>query len=117
MKRRMILSLCMAFLLSMAILPTAALAVLSPSPTKVRVGFHALDGYHMVDEKGYRSGYGYDVLQLMARYEDFEYEYVGYENTFDEMLAMLEQGEIDLMTGVVKSPERQEQFAFSEVSL
>ena len=53
MKRRMI-SLCMAFLLSMAILPTAALAVLSPSPMKVRVGFHALDGYHMVDEKGYR---------------------------------------------------------------
>ena len=70
MKRRLI-SLCMAVLLSLTILPDASLAVLTSTPTKVRVGFHALDGYHMTDEEGCRSGYGYDVLQLMARYEDF----------------------------------------------
>ena len=116
MKRRMI-SLYVAFFLSLAILPTTALAALSSAPTKVRVGFYGLDGYHMIDEKGYRSGYGYDVLQLMARYEEFEYEYIGYEATFDEMLSMLEQGEIDLLTCVVKFPERQEKLEFSEISL
>lgn len=116
MKRRM-LSLCAAFFLFLTILPTAALAAISPTPTKVRVGFYAMDGYHMMDEQGYRNGYGYDVLQLMARYENFEYEYIGYENTFDEVLDMLERGEIDLMTCVVKSPERQEMLEFSEVSL
>ena len=116
MKRRL-LSLSLTLLLALALLPTSVLASLTSTPTKVRVGFFAMDGYHMVDEKGYRSGYGYDVLQLMARYEDFVYEYVGYENTFDEVLAMLENGEIDLFTCVVKSPERLEQFEFSEVSL
>lgn len=36
----------------------------------VRVGFFAMDGYHMMDEDGNRSGYGYDFLRLMARYWD-----------------------------------------------
>lgn len=34
----------------------------------VRVGFFAMDGYHMMDEDGRKSGYGYDFLRLMARY-------------------------------------------------
>ena len=29
----------------------------------VRVGFFAFDGYHMIDEEGHRSGYGYEYLQ------------------------------------------------------
>ena len=41
-----------------------------------RVGFFAMDGYHEMDEKGNRSGYGYDFLRLMARYWDVDYEYV-----------------------------------------
>ncbi len=45
----------------------------------VRVGFFAMDGYHMMDEDGNRSGYGYDFLRLMARYWDADYEYIGYE--------------------------------------
>ena len=37
-----------------------------------------MDGYHVMDEDGNRSGYGYDFLRLMARYWDVDYEYVGY---------------------------------------
>ena len=47
----------------------------------VRVGFFAFDGYHMQDEKGNRSGYGYDILQCIAGYAGLRYEYVGYEKT------------------------------------
>ena len=32
----------------------------------VRVGFFAMDGYHMMDEDGNRSGYGYDFLRLRS---------------------------------------------------
>lgn len=39
----------------------------------VRVGFFAMDGYHMMDEDGNRSGYGYDFLRLIARYWDADY--------------------------------------------
>ena len=116
MKRRLI-CLFLSLILSLALLPTTVLADLTTEPIKVRVGFFEQSGYHMIDNDGMRSGYGYDVLQLMARYENFVYEYVGYEKSFDEALNMLKKGEIDILTCVVKSPERMDQFEFSDVSL
>ena len=79
----------------------------------VRVGFFAFDGYHSVNEKGVRSGYGYEFLRMIARYWNVEYEYVGYENSWDDMLDMLAAGEIDLVTSAQSTPEREEEFAFS----
>ena len=64
----------------------------------VRVGFFAMDGYHMMDEDGRKSGYGYDFLRLMARYWDVEYEYIGYDKGWSNMQQMLENGEIDIGT-------------------
>ena len=80
---------------------------------KIRVGFFAMDGYHMIDDEGNRSGYGYDFLQLVARYADVDFEYVGYENSWEEMLTMLENGEIDMVTSARKTPERESKFEFS----
>ncbi|WP_455501965.1 transporter substrate-binding domain-containing protein [Gemmiger sp.] len=79
----------------------------------IRVGFFAMDGYHMMDENGNRSGYGYDFLQLVSRYLDVDFEYVGYEDSWGEMQTMLENGEIDLLTSARKTPEREEKFDFS----
>lgn len=80
----------------------------------IRVGFFAFDGYHMMDENGERSGYGYDFLRLTARYLDVEYEYIGYDKSWEEMVDMLETGEIDLLTSAQITPEREEKFAFSK---
>ena len=79
----------------------------------VKVGFFAMDGYHMMDEEGNRSGYGYDFLRLMARYWDVNYEYVGYDKSWEDMQEMLEDGEIDMVTSVRKTPDREEKFDFS----
>ena len=80
----------------------------------VRAGFFAFDGYHMMSENGVRSGYGYDFLRLAARYMDVDYEYVGYDCGWDDMLTMLESGEIDLVTSAQATPERMADFAFSQ---
>ena len=64
---------------------------------RVRVGFFAMDGYHMMDEDGNRSGYGYDFLRLMARYWDADYEYIGYDKSWEDMQQMLLDGEIDVL--------------------
>ena len=80
----------------------------------VRVGFFAFDGYHMIDKKGNRSGYGYDFLRLAARYMDVDYDYVGYDKSWDEMQKMLNNGEIDLLTSVQKTEEREKKFDFSK---
>ena len=80
----------------------------------IRVGFFEFDGYHMMDENGVRSGYGYDFLRMMARYLNVNYEYIGYDCSWDEIQKMLEDGEIDLLTSAQKTPEREERFDFSE---
>ena len=109
---------CLAILMTMLLL--TALLSLSASAAetvsqheRVRVGFFAMDGYHMMDEDGNRSGYGYDFLRLMARYWDINYEYVGYDKSWDEMQRMLIDGEIDMVTSARRTPEREELFDFS----
>ena len=77
---------------------TAYAAEDSSQHETVKVGFFAMDGYHVMDEEGNRSGYGYDFLRLMARYWDVDYEYIGYDKSWDDMQQMLEDGEIDMGT-------------------
>ena len=85
---------------------------------KVKVGFFARNGYHMENDDGTRSGYGYELLQLMARYSNLSYEYVGYHKTRNEALEMLRNGEIDILTSVHKTAESlKEDFVFSEISI
>lgn len=80
----------------------------------IRVGFFAFEGYHMIDEEGNRSGYGYDFLRLASRYIDVDYEYVGYDKSWEEMLEMLENGEIDMVTSAQDTPERMKTFAVTK---
>ena len=92
---------------------TAYAAEDSSQHETVKVGFFAMDGYHVMDEEGNRSGYGYDFLRLMARYWDVDYEYVGYDQSWDDMQQMLEDGKIDMVTSARKTPDREEKFDFS----
>ena len=71
----------------------------------IRVGFFEMDGYHMQDETGKRSGYGYDTLRLMARYWNVRFEYVGYDKSWGNMQKMLEDNEIDIGTSTHKTPD------------
>ena len=108
------LAILMTMLLLTALLPLSASAAETVSQhERVRVGFFAMDGYHMMDENGNRSGYGYDFLRLMARYWDVDYEYVGYDKSWEEMQQMLIDGEIDMVTSARRTPEREELFDFS----
>lgn len=67
----------------------------------VRVGYPIQQGFTEIDANGNYSGYTYDYLQEIARYTNWEYEFVTVEGTLDEqlsdLLAMLINGEIDLM--------------------
>ena len=107
----------MLLLIALLILPiafdTSAIAAEKPENT-VKVGFFAFDGYHNQDEHGNKSGYGYEYLQQMARYEGWNYEYVGYEGSWSDAQKMLETGQIDLLTSAQKTEEREKKFDFSD---
>lgn len=79
----------------------------------VRVGFWQFDGYNVIEDDGTYTGYGYDLLQQMSCYNDWKFEYVGYDKTWSDMTEMLEEGQIDLLTCVKKKEERMEVFDFS----
>ncbi|MEG0563806.1 EAL domain-containing protein [Anaerorhabdus sp.] len=81
----------------------------------IRVGFFAFEGYHETDEHNQRSGYGYEYLHEMAKYTDWEFEYV--DGTWEECQEMLKNGEIDLLTSAQYSEARDKVFDFSSTSM
>lgn len=85
----------------------------NPGRETIRVGFFATDGLHMIDDGGEKSGYGYALLRYMSRYLDVSYESVGYDKSWAEMLRMLDDGEIDMVTFANKTEERKEKYDFS----
>lgn len=80
----------------------------------VNVGYFYFDGYHMMDDSGKMSGYGFELVEQLKMHSDFETEYVGYENNVSDMLEMLRNGEVDLLTDVRYTEERAEEFLFSQ---
>lgn len=50
---------------------------------------------------------------MMSRYDNDDYEFVGYDRGWNAMFGMLESGEIDLVTNVAKTPEREEKYLYS----
>lgn len=108
-KQRLFVLLFLAFLIAVCGAKIAA-----EERDVIKVGFFAFDGYHMIDESGERSGYGYDFLRLISRYLDVDYEYIGYDKSWDEMDELLENGEIDLVTSARMTEERLRRFDFSK---
>ena len=80
----------------------------------LRVGFFAFPGYHIIEEDGRRSGYGYEFLQRLAIHAGWSYEYVGYDGSYADSLDMLRSGEADIVTSVSKTAEREKEFLFSD---
>lgn len=112
--RKKYIAVLMTILCIIMLFPQRISAVVEdPQRETVRVGFFEMNGYHIQDEDGNRSGYGYDTLRLMARYWDVDYEYIGYDKSWSEMQKMLEDGEVDLVISERKTPEREEIFDYS----
>ncbi|MDD3164976.1 MAG: transporter substrate-binding domain-containing protein [Oscillospiraceae bacterium] len=83
----------------------------------VRVGYSALPGFNEQTADGRRSGYGYEFLQYIASRAGWDLEYVGYDKGWAELETMLENGEIDLLSCMIKTPEREQKFGLSEKPL
>ena len=79
----------------------------------VKAGIFHFDGYHMKDGDGNLSGYGIDFLNLAAQYSHLNFQYVEYDKSWNDMLSMLEEGQIDLVTSGRKTEEWEEKYAFS----
>ena len=106
-----IIALLICFLL---FLPSfAASAAEEENNRTVRAGVFYFDGYHMEDEDGDLMGYGVEFLDLVSQYSHLNFTFTGYDKSWDNMLTMLDNGEIDVVTSARKTSEREEKYAFS----
>ena len=80
----------------------------------VRVGWYE-SPFNTMDQFGRRSGYAYDYQKKIAAYTGWNYEYV--EGSWPELLQMLINGEIDLMSDVSYTDERAESMLFSSLRM
>ena len=110
---RQLLALFICFMLLSPTLPAAAAEKPANNRT-VKAGVFFFDGYHMKDEDGVYTGYGIELLNLISQYSHLNFEFVGYDNTWEEMQSMLLNGEIDVVTSARKTRARTEIFGFSD---
>ena len=84
------------------------------SDNVIRVGSFE-ETYNVVNEKGERSGYGYEYLQDIAGYAGWTYKYItsDWKNCFTQ----LENGEIDILGGISYTDERAEKMLFSDMPM
>ncbi|NLT52946.1 MAG: amino acid ABC transporter substrate-binding protein, partial [Ignavibacteria bacterium] len=94
---------------------------------QIRVGYFLYSGFQNLED-GEFSGYGYEYLREIQKYNDWQYEFVteipekdssGNKTgrmiplSYDRALTMLEKGELDIVGSVRKSPDRERHFLFS----
>ena len=77
----------------------------------IRVGSFE-DTFDYVDKNDVRRGYGYELMQALAGYTGWKFEYVkcDWSNCFDK----LENGEIDIMGDISYTGERAQKMLFSD---
>ena len=80
----------------------------------VRVGSFE-DTFNFIDQNGVRRGYGYELMQKIAGYTGWTFEYVtcDWSNCFEK----LENGEIDIMGDISYTDERAEKMLYSDMPM
>ena len=77
----------------------------------IRVGSFE-DTFNYIDQNGVRRGYGYELMQALAGYTGWKFEYVkcDWSDCFDK----LKNGEIDVMGDISYTDERAQKMLFSD---
>ena len=101
--------------------------VMAQENRPLRVGWFLVDGfmyYHPEkaspgvsgkDDPGVYSGYNYEYLKTIASYTGWQYQFE--ICSMEEAFKRLEKGELDLMCGINKTPEREKRFLFPDIEM
>lgn len=83
--------------------------------TKVRVGYYPVTQYQDANEDGTYAGFGYDYYMQIQKYTRWDYDFV--IASYADCLQMLMNGEIDIMSGIMRTETRESMVLFSDVSV
>ena len=113
MRKRLTAALMGIMMIIMSVCPVYAASMEKIDTPDYKVAFYAFDCYHMQDDNGKRTGYGYEMMRGISKYLQCTFSYVGYDKSAEECEEMLRNGEVDIYTAAKKTPEREKEFAFS----
>ena len=113
MRTKRFLAILICLMTVIAVLPPRAASAEEKSRV-VRVGWYD-SPFNTFDEHGRRSGYAYEYQQKIAAYTGWEYEYV--EGSWPQLLQMLSEGKIDLMSDVSYTKDRSEDMLFPNLPM
>lgn len=111
-KRTLSLALCLMIVLGL-VLPLTARAQ-EPERKLVRVGWYE-STYCYRDQYGQRRGIAYEYQRKIAAHTGWTYEYV--EDSWPNLLQMLIDGEIDLLSDVSRTEQRAELMLFPTLAM
>lgn len=118
LNKKNLLQFTMSFILLITLIinVTAPLTAYAKDEDKkvVRVGWHETP-YFIKDQSGRCSGYSYEYQLKVASYTNWKYEYV--EGSWSELLQMLKNGEIDILSDVSYSEERTKDMLFTSIPM
>lgn len=96
----------------LGVLPTNVYGKNNDSGETIRIGYIDYGGFIEQEENGTYTGYGVELMDKIAEYTGWNYEYV--YDTWDRIFEKLETGEIDIICQAQKTPEREQRFLFSK---
>ncbi len=80
----------------------------------IRIGWFE-SPFNQTDELGRKSGYSYDYQQKIAAFTGWDYEYV--DRSWSDLLEMLVDGRIDILSDVSYTEERAKKMLFSSLPM
>ena len=111
---RRIIGLLLVFFVTFFIIHQGAYAAENTRGRVIRVGWHDAP-FYITDPSGRNSGYAYEYLSKLSAYTGWEYEYV--KGSFTDLLQMLKDGQIDMMSNVSYSDERARDILYSSIPM
>lgn len=91
---------------------TVTAAAQTPEGRTLRVAFPEMEGISETNEYGVHTGLLVDYLNEIAKYTDWQYEYISVTN--DDLITNFLDGQYDLMGGTFYSPGFEDYFAYPD---
>lgn len=85
-----------------------------PLGKTIKVPDYDMGGFIYTDDIGVRAGYSYEILQEIAKYSDWNYEYVKCDRS--QCIDMLKNGELDIIDTCVYTEDRTQEIDYSNIS-
>ncbi len=115
-RRQLIEQISIPFIISILVIALVAISILMriPKTKYITVGYPLIEGFQELDEQGNPYGYQYEIIKQIANYNHWNISLI--TGDYQDLIAKVGTGEIDLMGGVQRTPETQRNLSFTNIA-